>query len=185
MSISKLSITGMEVEDRLVVTAVTDAGDVLDQDLASKFFSVDASVLKIMPPALPTGILSAETKKHVGAYVQDVEQRNAKYFDEEVLKLDNWAEDLKFGLEREIKDIDREMKDIRRGAALAASLAEKLEAQKKVKALDEKRKKKRRELFDAQDAIDANREDLIKSVEGQLKQTINLQSLFTVRWVVA
>jgi superfamily II DNA/RNA helicase len=185
MSISKLSITGMEVEDRLVLSAVTDAGEVLDQELAAKFFSVDAGVLKVTPPAMPTGLLSEETKKHVSAYVQDVEQRNAKYFDEEALKLDNWAEDLKFGLEREIKDIDREMKDIRRGAALAASLAEKLDAQKKVKSLDEKRKKKRRELFDAQDAIDANREELIKSVEGQLKQTTNLRSLFTVRWVIA
>jgi superfamily II DNA/RNA helicase len=185
MTISKLSITGMEVEDRLVLTAVTDAGEVLDQDLASKFFSVDAEVLKSSPPATPSSQLAVETKKHVGAYIAEVEQRNAKYFDEEVLKLDNWAEDLKFGLEREIKDIDREMKDIRRGAALAASLAEKLDAQKKVKALDEKRKKKRRELFDAQDAIDAQREDLIKSVEGQLKQTTTLRLLFTVRWVIA
>lgn len=184
LQVSKLSITGIEVEDRLILTAVTDEGDVLDQDLAAKFFSVDAETLKTPLPSLPTASLAAETKRHVGDYMEEVEQRNAKYFDEEVLKLDNWAEDLKFGLEREIKDIDREMKDIRRGAALAASLAEKLDAQKKVKALDEKRKKKRRELFDAQDAIDANREELIKSVEGQLKQSTQLRHLFLLRWSI-
>ena len=111
-----------------------------------------------------------------------MERRNARHFDEEVLKLDRWAEDLKFGLEKEIKDLDKEMKDIRRAAALAQALADKLEAQKTLKGLDEKRKNKRRELFDAQDAIDQRRDDLIKEIEKQLGHKVSVQSLFAIRW---
>ncbi len=44
---------------------------------------------------------------------------------------------------------------------------------------------KRRELFDAQDAIDQQREDLIGKIEKQLKHTSTVQALFTIRWRVA
>ena len=42
--------------------------------------------------------------------VQDVAQRNQTYFEAEMDKLENWAEDLKQGLERELKELDREIK---------------------------------------------------------------------------
>jgi len=43
---------------------------------------------------------------------------------------------------------------------------------------------KRRELFDAQDAIDAQREELIKNIEKQLKQRRSVKTLFCIRWKV-
>jgi uncharacterized protein YeeX (DUF496 family) len=39
-------------------------------------------------------------------------------------------------LEREIKDLDKEIREARKVAALASSLAEKLEAQKMIKTLE-------------------------------------------------
>ena len=47
---------------------------------------------------------------------------------------------------------------------------------------DERRTAKRRELFDAQDAIDQQREDLIGKIEKQLKHSSTVQTLFTIRW---
>ena len=37
-------------------------------------------------------------------------------------------------------------------------------------------------LFDAQDAIDAQREELIANIEKQLKQRRSVQTVFCVRW---
>jgi hypothetical protein len=54
--------------------------------------------------------------------------------------------------------------------ALAPLLKDKLEAQKTLKSLEGERNRKRRELFDAQDAIDGQRDDLIKRIEGQFQQ---------------
>ncbi len=42
--------------------------------------------------------------------------RNAQFFEVETEKLDGWADDLKVGLEREIKEIDRQFKEARRGS---------------------------------------------------------------------
>ena len=40
--------------------------------------------------------------------LREINQRNLGYFEQEVQKLDVWADDLKLGLEQEIKEIDRE-----------------------------------------------------------------------------
>ena len=97
-------------------------------------------------------------------------------------KLDAWADDLKLGLEQEIKGIDAEIKDVRRTAAASVTLEEKLAQQKKQRELETKRGKLRRELFDWQDAIEAQRNALIGQLEGQLEQRVDEKVLFTVEW---
>jgi hypothetical protein len=61
-------------------------------------------------------------------------------------------------------------------------LQDKLTHQKQLRELERRRNSKRRELFDAQDAIDTQREELIGKIEKQLKHTSTVQVLFTIRW---
>jgi adenine-specific DNA-methyltransferase len=91
---------------------------------------------------------------------RDVSQRNARFFEEEAAKLDGWADDLKVGLEREIKEFDRLIKEARRASATALTLEEKLASQKQIKTIEARRNEKRRSLFEAQDEIDKNRAPL-------------------------
>jgi hypothetical protein len=109
-------------------------------------------------------------------------QVDAALFEAEAVKLDGWADDLKLGLEREIKALDRQIKDARRAATAALTLEDKLAGQKQVKALEVQRNTKRRTLFDAQDDIDAQRERLIAQIEGKLQQKTSLAELFAIRW---
>jgi adenine-specific DNA-methyltransferase len=89
---------------------------------------------------------------------------------------------LKVGLEREIKELDRQIKEARRAATAALTLEEKLAGQKQIKALEAQRSQKRRALFDAQDEIDRQREQLISDIEGKLQQRVSLTRLFSIRW---
>jgi adenine-specific DNA-methyltransferase len=77
-----------------------------------------------------------------------------------VAKLGRWSEDLKFGLEHEIKDLDQEIRDMKRTSTSAASLAGKLVYQRTLKDLQTKRNEKRRGLFQAQVEVDARRDSL-------------------------
>ena len=115
---------------------------------------------------------------------ESIARRNTLLFDAEAEKLENWADDLKLGLEREIKDLDREIKEARRTATRAPSLEEKLAGQKTIKALESKRNDKRRSLFDAQDDVDRQRDNLIAQIEGKLAQNVTLQPLFRIMWAV-
>ncbi len=64
----------------------------------------------------------------------------------------------------------------------ATALTEKLGAQKRLKQAESERNKKRRELYDAQDEIDQQREVLIAKIEGQLKMSEDIEPLFSMRW---
>jgi len=116
------------------------------------------------------------------AIQRGISERNARFFEAEAEKLDGWADDLKLGLEREIKELDRQIKEARRTATTALTLEEKLARQKQVKALEAQRNQKRRSLFDAQDEIETRRDQLIAEIEDKLQQHSTVTHLFTVRW---
>lgn len=97
-------------------------------------------------------------------------------------KLDAWADDLKLGLEQEIKEIDREIKEVRRTASGSPTLDEKLHWQKRQRELETKRSKLRRELFVNQDKIEAERNELIEELEKQLEQKVEEETVFMIEW---
>jgi adenine-specific DNA-methyltransferase len=101
-----------------------------------------------------------------------------------VNKLYRWGEDVKLSLESEIKDLDKEVRELRRSSVLAQSLQDKLNLQKEIREIERRRTGKRRDLFNAQDSIDTQRDDLIGTVEEKLKQTSTVEPLFTIRWTI-
>jgi len=132
-----------------------------------------------VPPALQQAIDQQKVR-----VMTDLESRNLSFFTQETEKLDAWADDLKVGLEREIKDLDRQIKEARTKSKGAATLADKLQAQKEQRDLETQRDKKRRELFNRQDEIQARRDQLIEELEGQLGQQITQRTLFSCEWEV-
>ena len=170
-----------QAEDHLIFGAVTDDGNPLDEQCAARLFTLPGKVtgpcLSIAP-----GTVEAAIQQRQAAIKRIISERNARFFEAEAEKLEGWADDLKLGLEREIKEFDRQIKEARRAATTALTLEEKLVGQKQIKALESQRNEKRRSLFEAQDKVDQQREDLIASIEGKLVQHTTLNRLFTIRW---
>jgi hypothetical protein len=61
-------------------------------------------------------------------------------------------------------------------------LAEKLSAQKEQRELETQRDRKRRDLFARQDEIQAKRDTLIDTLEGQLRQAVTTTSVLAACW---
>ena len=143
MLVGKLSVESMDQgEDILLAAALTDDGRILPDGLACKFFSLDALEVLPIPPFDPDPRLAAEIDRRRAAELRTISERNGKLFEEEAAKLDGWAEDLKVGLEREIKDIDRQVREARRAATAAPTLEDKLAGQRLVKSLEASRNEK-------------------------------------------
>ena len=172
-----------QAEEYLLHAACTHNEEALTDDQARRILTLPARVLpeSMLPLPAPASLASLlQTRQD--EIQRRITQRNANFYEDEAQKLDGWADDLKVSLEREIKEFDRLIKETRRTAATALTLEEKLASQKQIKTIESQRNDKRRSLFEAQDAIDKQREDLIGKIEGKLQQASTLSSLFTLRW---
>jgi adenine-specific DNA-methyltransferase len=190
LSLTLFSVESLDqAEDHLIVAAATDAGEILDMDVAARLLTLPGTTSPLPQAGEGAGeraiALEAQTQQRQAAIQRDISERNARFFEAEADKLDGWADDLKVGLEREIKELDRQIKEARRAATTALTLEDKLAGQKQIKALEAQRNQKRRTLFDAQDQVDKQREDLIAQIEGKLTQSIRAQMLFTLRWTLS
>jgi superfamily II DNA or RNA helicase len=183
LSVSLVSVEALgNLEERLVVAAVTSEGDYLAEDDPDKILRLPANVTGLCDDDEPPPLLVEDLLNRRMSILRDIKQRNLGYFEQEVQKLDAWADDLKLGIEQEIKEIDRQIKEVRRAAASAPTLEEKLSWQKKQRELESTRTKWRRELFTKQDEIEAQRNDIISQLEGQLEQKVSEQPLFCIQW---
>ena len=69
----------------------------------------------------------------------------------------------------------------RRQAQQAVTLTEQHEIQEKIQKLE---RRQRQEIFKAEDEIIEKRDQLIDSLERQLAQRTETETLFTIRWAV-
>ncbi|WP_424196089.1 SNF2-related protein [Ampullimonas aquatilis] len=210
LAVSLLSVESLgSKEDYLLLAAQDDTGAIHDGETVEKLLSIpahavelasaqsaghaisedgltsDQPALDFTAPHIPLhSALEQELGRQKMTVLSALESRNLASFEQETEKLDTWADDLKVGLEREIKDLDRRIKEVRTLSKGAATLSEKLAAQKEQRDLEGQRDRKRRELFDRQDEIQARRDGLIDELEKQLSQQVTVLPLITCEWEV-
>lgn len=188
LTLSHFSVESLDqAEDHLIFAATTDDGQTLDDEVAARLLTLPGSAapLSQVGEGAATQQLEAHTQQRQAVIQRNISERNARFFEAEADKLDGWADDLKVGLEREIKELDRQIKEARRAATTALTLEEKLAGQKLIKSLEAQRNLKRRSLFDAQDQVDKQREELIAAIESKLSQNTRAENLFSIRWAIS
>ncbi len=183
LKITKLEIDSFEKEDYIIASAFTDSGEVLDSESALKLFSLNGSVENTI--SITPEIEQKLNEIHFSSCQEIINHnamKNVVYFDDEMDKLDQWSDDMKIGLEKEIKDLDAEIKLKKGEAKKISNLEEKIKLQRIIKDLEKSRTNKRSRLFTAQDEIDEKKESLLSEIEKRLEQNITETELFTIRW---
>jgi hypothetical protein len=166
-----------------VLAGESDNGEALSEEACVRLLFLNGRpVGEVSVPADAVTRLDVRLEQQRKAIQRVIRERNARFFEAEADKLDGWAEDLKVGLERDIKEIDRQIREVRRATTGAVALEEKLAGQKQIKSLEATRSTKRRSLFDAQDEIDRQRAQLIGQIEAKLEHKAQVSELFAIRW---
>ena len=82
------------------------------------------------------------------------------------------------------KALDKEIKAGKTEAKKILNLEEKVKAQRQIKEMEKKRNELRQNLYQAQDEVDGRKETLITEIEARLKQNIESDELFLIKWKV-
>jgi SNF2 domain-containing protein/helicase-like protein len=191
LRVARVRVQSVEAEEHLIVTAAVEDGSAdspsaiqfLDAEWCDRLLNLPGSVgpSLAVPPQTDEQLDSALAREHA-SLLAEIEARNGVYFEEEVEKLDRWAEDVKSTLERQLKELDAEIRAARKDSKTKVVLAEKVEAQRRVQSLEQRRTRMRRELYEAQDEVDQRRTELIEETEARLHTSADRETLLTIRW---
>jgi len=186
LRVSNLSIESFEGEDHVLMTGFTDNGETLDAEQCYRLFSLKAEEQNEMIAVDPESSdnLSQHINQLKSNILQENIERNATFFDDEMNKLDNWAEDVKNSLEIELKNLERDIKYRKTESRKILNLKAKVAEQRKIKDAEKRRNELRRNLYQAQDEVDGRKEKLIDDVEKQMEQKTELTEMFTIRWSI-
>jgi hypothetical protein len=156
----------------------------IDKEECERFFSLSATVIENevkMSNNFALKLADAiQTQRF--AVLNDISQRNAAYFEIELEKLDHWGEDRRNSLKVTLKELDEEIKNIKKQARLAPNLPEKLKLEKERKKLEGARDEAWKEYDGAAKEIEKNKDQLIDNVEKRLKQSMKEEPILFIKW---
>jgi len=188
LMLNRLTVEALDAEDYLIFGGVTGNGSEIEQDQCRRLFSLPGRVEPRMDAnereSIRVDQCSSVVQKHRDATLEQIGARNATFFDQEMDKLDHWAGDRRATLKTNLKEMDDQIKELKKQVRHSSSLPEKIELQKKVKTLDKKRDDAWREYDEAAKEIEGRKDELIDAVEARLKQNITETTLFEIEWEV-
>lgn len=185
LRVSKLTINMAEnVAEHLLLSVLTDDGETLDERTVDRLFLVPAASASEPGLAPPVPDLDAAEGSNHRRRIDEAEEANANFLNQETEKLDGYAEDLERAADAEIKMLDNEIKGERKAirANVGLTVAEKVEAQRKIKKLEAQRDDMMLAKFERKKGIRREVEEMLDQIAASLKVSPKLEHLFTVRW---
>jgi len=181
LSAQKLSIRGADDQDHIILAAITDDGRKLDPKVAMRLFDLPCRAHGAAEVGQSVAIQQSIAKQRQ-AILDDLAARQSAWFDEEMEKLDYWAEDKRAGLKADLKDLDEQIKDLKKQIRQTGNLPDKLALQRKARKLEQQRDDAWRAYDSAARDIEVQKDALLDRVEDRLAQTVSEEHLFTIRF---
>jgi hypothetical protein len=178
-----LRLNGVEAEDHLVLAAITDDGQALTTDQARRLLDIPATARPADPSVLSPGVAGL-AEQHIAALRGDISARQGAWFDDEMDKLDRWAEDKRTGLKAVLREHDDTLKSLKRDSRQAASLPEKLALQKQIKEVETAREEAWRGYDAEAREVETAKDGLIDDVESRLAVDESVDRVFSIRFAV-
>ena len=181
--VDHLCLKGDEVEDYLLMAAITDDGFELTDEQVHRLFDLPASVVNTTAVEVLPAVTAIAARK-AAATLRAISEKQAQWFDDEMDKLDRWAEDKRAALRADLRERDEDLKTLKREARQAATLPEKLTIQRKIKKTEARREEAWRTYDTDARSVEQAKETIIDGVEARLASTHAIQRILTIRFTM-
>ena len=180
LELNLLQLDSFQQEEHLVFTALTDKGELLDQEACERLFNL-AATASSCETTTPQA-LNEQVRRQLDATLAKALNENNEYFQRERDKLEAWAEDQLHSAEQQLLDTKDRLRDAKRRARTAETPDAQKKIMEEIKDLEQRQRRQRQSIFDVEDAIEARRDSLIAALERRLHQKSSVVQLFRVRW---
>lgn len=191
LSLHLVTLESFEREEFLVLSGIDRQQKPLDPEVLDKLFACDGvwQGNAAPPHELIRTVLEEKTRGAIGHTLAVAEARNARFLEEQRVRLERWADDKLFAAEKELNDIKARLKDLARQArqtadSVTADPAGQLAIQRQIQDAEKAKRRARQRIFDAEDEILGERDRLIEALGQRLNRRTNIQELFTIQWEV-
>jgi superfamily II DNA or RNA helicase len=170
-------------EDHLLLVGMVEDGSPIAAAQCHRLLDCDAEIIREdTPTQLERDTIGSALRAEENRVIAEISERHARAFDQEMEKLDHWAGDRKSALEFELRDLDTKIGEAKKQARTAGNLNDKVHWQRQVLSLERLRADKRRDIFEAQDEVDRQRETLLQAADKRLQKNCTKNDLFLIRW---
>ncbi len=178
---TKVTIDSFEPRDAIVLAGHDSGGNIIDQNIFQRLLELTATRTAAGGTHNKLAVVYEQAKSQL---VQDMKEKDLHFFKLEQDKITRWTEDRLYKLEKELLEVKRQKRDKEREAIKAESPSDIVRIQEDIAKLTHLLRRKRSEIFDMEDEIEKERDELIASIEGRMRQTVSENMLFEVQWEV-
>lgn len=186
LSATLLSVEALDqIEDYILLSALTDNGTLLDEDQSRRLLTLAGSIEPQTPLYDVPKQVHELTIASQETLLEKIASRNRQFFEVELKKLDGWADDQIASSEKALRDVKKRIRELRNESSKATDLSEQARLQGQISDLERSQRKLRQEIFDVEDRILAQRDELVSIIRGKLKQQTTNTPLFSIRWTLS
>lgn len=185
LEVHKVSIGNAgQRREKLLLLAITESGELLHPETVDRLLQLPAVSVTENPVPVADGLLDEASSQQLQQFVTEVEQDNELYYNEEVEKLERWAEDRRIALDLNVKAIDQQIREARKANRNLVTLQEKMEAKRALKRLERERDNAMLGYHEEKKQIEQEEDDLLETIEARLEADTHQNLLFALRWVL-
>tara|TARA_R110002049_G_scaffold199351_1_gene369459 strand:- start:11952 stop:14837 length:2886 start_codon:yes stop_codon:yes gene_type:complete len=173
------------VREEMIMACLTDDGEEIPPETADRMFWVPASGTRPAEGLKPMRRLQSMKDGLFNRFSNQVNEENAEWLEEEEFRLDEYAKDLETEFNARIKEVEEEIKELRKQRRAAGlSMEEKLALGKKVKRREADRDDLVLSKHEQRVKIRRQVEEMLDDIAEGLNRKPSVQDLFAIRWSV-
>ncbi len=171
-----------EEEERILVVSTDEKGNEFDDNFTQRLLLLPAVVAedKVSTDELIT--ISSVLDKRQEELTEALEARNGDLISDEIVKIENWAEDNRKALQQKLNDLDKAIEEKSDEFVKERNIRKKLAIQKEKDALNEKRDIAWREFDKKKTQLKADKNKLVTKLYDLAEAKVETVDEYSIKW---
>lgn len=185
LSVGKVNIDSFEHEEYLILSALTEDGVYNGKETCEKLFRLSTQTVEDISVSQTCITMNkANYKAQKEAIINESINRNNSILQEEIKKIDAWANDKISGIQLKVELLREQRKELQKKADYCTNAIDKIELENEINKISKTIKKLWLELADNEDEVEIKRREIILKLKAESMKKVTDSVIFEVAFEV-